>query len=351
MLFKAGELTSVDTIINKQIHQKEKILYGVSYNPIEHHYKFKSTVEKKPDVLVLGNSRVLQFREDFFNKDVSFYNAGLGGENLSQFYYFLQNLPKEHLPRMILFGLDHAFFNPQWSGITQTDMASVYSYPNQYKSLAGSLFKIWRDYFSGKFSVAHVFKNDLNKFIGLQAIEKKNGYRSDGSHYNKQIYDKKSEPLQIRFEEALERIKEGGNRFEPSDIVSERSMDELSLILDFCHAHQIQVIGFFQPFPQLVFDTIKANESHFGYFKILPQMLDHEFRKRAYDFYDFSSFQDIGAMDNEALDGLHPSEKATLRLFLKIVQKTPVLQGMVQEAWLQEQLQNSKDDFYIFPNS
>jgi hypothetical protein len=69
-----GELSNPDKIISYQ--SKNNILYGLAYsNPVKY-FKLKNVEYKKPEIISLGTSRVLQFRDFFFKKPGLFYNSG-----------------------------------------------------------------------------------------------------------------------------------------------------------------------------------------------------------------------------------------------------------------------------------
>src|SRR4051812_47220692 len=71
----SGELNTIDQIVNEQMNSSVPTITGFAYlNGAG--YKFKSILRRKPEVLVLGTSRVMQFRSDFFKNPRSFYNGG-----------------------------------------------------------------------------------------------------------------------------------------------------------------------------------------------------------------------------------------------------------------------------------
>ena len=57
----------------------------------------------KPEIIALGSSRVMQFREDSFNK--KFVNAGGAMNSLSEFNFF-EKMYEFHNPKYIILGLD-----------------------------------------------------------------------------------------------------------------------------------------------------------------------------------------------------------------------------------------------------
>jgi len=64
MLIYSGELKLINSVLNEQKENSESFLYDRTFVDAEvMKYKYKNIVSKKPDVLILGSSRVLQIRK------------------------------------------------------------------------------------------------------------------------------------------------------------------------------------------------------------------------------------------------------------------------------------------------
>ncbi|MEM7391341.1 MAG: hypothetical protein AAF492_03250, partial [Verrucomicrobiota bacterium] len=112
VFFAAEETVSPDRAIQKQTADRS-IIYGPAYSNPNPSYKFKAAVARKPEVLALGTSRVMQFRSWLFTqKPDAFYNAGGAVTKLPDIQQFLALIEPD--PKVILLGLDHYFFNPAW---------------------------------------------------------------------------------------------------------------------------------------------------------------------------------------------------------------------------------------------
>ena len=107
ILFRTGEFF---TPLDKLILSNEDYIIG------HHHHKNYSpivwkelTLNEKKHTWVLGTSRVMAFKKEMF--ETSFYNAsGLKLKTISDYLYFLKNIPKNKLPNLLILGLDQIMF-------------------------------------------------------------------------------------------------------------------------------------------------------------------------------------------------------------------------------------------------
>src|SRR5438552_8112008 len=117
--FYGGEFTPLRQIAAAQAEQTP-LLYGRAYRDNLFAYKLIATQFRKPEVLVLGSSRVQQFRSLLFNKNgTAFYNAGRATQSIYETRQFLEALDPSTLPKVLILGLDQPWF----------DMQSGYSVP------------------------------------------------------------------------------------------------------------------------------------------------------------------------------------------------------------------------------
>ena len=88
-------------------------LFGLAYRDNTASFKRAAANDVKADLLVLGTSRSMQLRGQFFDTD-SFYNAGGGMAFLPQAAAFLEALDEDARPERLILVLDQYFFNEQW---------------------------------------------------------------------------------------------------------------------------------------------------------------------------------------------------------------------------------------------
>lgn len=174
---KSKEIMDYDKIIKAQ-NISENALVGMGYNEQTVYYKYKNTVDKKPDVIALGTSRVMQFRSLYFK--IPFYNCGgaVSG-NYDEYLNFLKNLESAKLPQYILLGLDSWVFNDNWNNnYSEYKTRSIDKYPIKKMSI---IKRIVDDYSLHKWNFRQILEGYDN--IGFNGIVKGNGFQKDGSYY------------------------------------------------------------------------------------------------------------------------------------------------------------------------
>lgn len=278
----------------------------------------------KPNVITLGNSRVLEFRAKFF-KNESFYNGG-GIGNLTGFEEIIKKFNDSEKPKIIILGLEQSYFNPS-SETSETFNLNLESNNKSFAYILDSWRKVYFNIFTGKYSLTNFFqfKNNGVKKIGLQAVVKNAGLRNDGSYeYGdvNNIDDPRNDDY--NFKDTLRRMEKGVNLLYQGDKISDKSITILTDFLNYCKSRDIYVVGFLPPYAQEIYDKIKETKKY-EYIFNLEKKLKPIFEKNSFGLFDFSNMSSFGAEKTEIVDGLHASEKAYLRLFIKMVKNNKVL--------------------------
>jgi len=342
VLYKAGELSTSKSIVLRQTESKKAFLVGMAYGNAYKYYKITNLLERKsPDVIALGTSRTLQFRKEFFKKNVKFYNAGLGVARLEGFRPFLKRIPAGSEPKLIVIGLDQNFFNKRWVDYKQDNIdAQLDSDLSPAQKFFDNWLQVYKDYFAGKLRLSGIFHkkraSEIEK-IGVLAVLKDEGFRNDGSYrYND---DKTTRMAKIK--EALESLNTGGGVFTYGRGISGASIKELAAILDECGKRGIYVIGFLPPYPHKIYKKMQNMKSAYRYVFELKGQLQPIFVEHGFGFFDVSDLRELGASDSEALDGYHASEKAYLRLLIQMAKKNKVLRAFVNIEYLEARLKKT----------
>ena len=74
IMWRVYEFSNVDRIVKDQASS-----HGIYASSLDHNamsYKLTLVEFRKPDIVAIGSSRAMQFREDSFRDDVVFVNAG-----------------------------------------------------------------------------------------------------------------------------------------------------------------------------------------------------------------------------------------------------------------------------------
>jgi len=348
-LWLTGELISLQNVVRRQ-QSHSNIIYGPAYTNPNPMYKMLATKKNKPRILVLGTSRVLQFRTCFFTRALHrFYNAGRGIRSLGEVLDFLEALSPDSLPQVLILGLDQYFFNYRWdslsshkSKIRENKNISPWRALNRYQD-------ILRDYRNGKFRLRDLFaRKDIlfheYKTIGLRAKISAQGFRSDGSYLNGRFLLNPEKGADHDFAVTLQRIRRGNRRFEYGQEVNPCALKEMKKILIYCREHNIHVVGFLPPFAHKVYSAM-LEKGQYEYIRQLPQALLPLFQQYGDVFADYSDLAGIGASDDETIGddaGFHGSEVAALRIVIKLAEKDPVLKEYTNIAELKKKLAHRK---------
>ena len=331
ILMITGELSNPDKIISYQ--SKNNILYGLAYsNPVKY-FKLKNVEYKKPEIISLGTSRVLQFRDFFFKKPGLFYNAGGGVATIKDFNTFINTLQTENL-QVVIIGLDQNFFNENWDNLKSLKADYRNNFSIETIVLTQGI-QVLKDFFSRKISINTLHSSSRN--IGLSAIQYNEGARPDGSDLRTRLFAKH----ELDFKDCFKRIEEGRRFFQYGRDINSAAVKELDLFLQNCETRNIHVIAFLPPYAHAVWNKMKQKKDSFSYMFKLQEKLEPIFDTYSFDFFDFSDIKKLGATDYETLGGFHGSEKAYLRIFIKMREKCDILKNYADLDRLNELLLNS----------
>src|SRR5712691_7193928 len=150
-------------------------------------YKYLQVLRRRPQILVLGSSRMRQFRSEMFGRQASVvYNGGGMIHSLEDLGDFFDRLPPEATPRIVILGLDFWWFNANEEKLigasdvfrvtVETDGALQWQ--GHTNAIAG--------YLRQPASLVQVIRSTLGarsdpNAIGLHARLQHQGFRPDGS--------------------------------------------------------------------------------------------------------------------------------------------------------------------------
>lgn len=305
------------------------LLYGRAYRDNYFAFKLISTQVKRPAVLILGSSRVMQFRSMFFNKKPSaFYNAGGAVQSVYEIQQFLSHLGEAETPDVVILGLDQPWFNAKSASrfstrriADQVDEEKIVPFA---RALNVSRF-VFQDLVKGKIGVDAllVHKDPVYgvQALGIAAIVKGRGFRNDGSY---QYGDQVLQPISSheRLAEGIQRLQEDIGHFAGGDQVAESSMAELEDVLKECRKRSIFVIGFSPPYAPSIYAGMMEKGTH-AYLLDMSSRLSTLFEEYGFSYLDFSDGTLANAVDADMLDSFHSSELISLQIYMRMLQKRP----------------------------
>ena len=108
------------------------------------------------------------------------------------------------------------------------------------------------------------------------------------------------------------------------------------------------VIGYFPPYAHAVHQKMRSLGAQYGYFDLLENAIRPLFENSGYGFYNFSDGAVLGGSDDEMLDGMHGSEKTSIRLVMALLEKEPTLRSYLDADYLKNKLSASNSPHLIF---
>jgi hypothetical protein len=193
IFYSTGEFTSDGTIIQAQQNTDEPILYGKAYitSGIHYSYKLASVVARHPAILVLGDSRVLQFRSKFF-EGATFYNGGGSVGGLQDLTWLLEQIPEDAKPSIVIVGLDQPYFHEIWDTRYYTPRESNERAPSFIHSVLFGIRQFYLDVLYRKYTFSMLFCCKGHEQVlgyGIDAFAYGKGVLNDGSFSYGSLYD------------------------------------------------------------------------------------------------------------------------------------------------------------------
>ncbi|MCC7445909.1 MAG: SGNH/GDSL hydrolase family protein [Anaerolineae bacterium] len=333
----SGEVLPFRDVIDQQRHGFPTV-FGRAYRDNFISFKATSVIVRKPAVITLGSSRVMQFRAELFNKQMDrFYNAGGGAACLYQVSQFVHYVDAARaLPAVIIIGLDQDWFNPARLNADNPRACAAAIQEEGFADFAQLQITapvLLGDMVSGKVRFNRLIdrRDPLHdgKAIGLNAIMRGKGFRNDGSfQYGVDMVQRP--PVDERFAEIRARIQQNTNGFERSATVAQPALDELNQLLAFLAQKQVKVILFTPPYAPSIYKTMIA-DGGYGYIPKLADALKGIAATYNIGYFDFGDVSGLGFTNEDFSDGFHGMEAVYLRLYQKMLDAYPDVLGVYSD--------------------
>lgn len=308
----------------------DNVLYRPQYGNRDQDFKWMSAAFRRPEVLAIGSSRILQFRAGFFTRNPdTFYNAAAPAWRLPQVAQLIYALPPEALPKLLVISIDPPWFNDAYEG--DVFPASVADFDNMMlvnRSLIQDILK-GRDFSRTGFDTAAYWSRTEpggsgGLALGLRAIRDGHGFRSDGSEQYGDFLIARWLGQDQQRAAHTQMMRRGEDMYVYGDTVSEVALADLAALLAYAEARGITVVGFLPSYAPTLWDEMTERGNH-AYMTALTPRLQSLFDAHDFPFFDFSDGTSTDTRDDEFFDGWHASELSNLRLFVKMVEARPDL--------------------------
>lgn len=341
----AGEHLDSAEILEHQ--QKNGGLYrsALKDDMMEPAFRFTRYDALKPEIVALGSSRVLQFRQSHFTK--SFANMGMSVD-----YAFLPNIARAltdspNRLKLVILGIDHWQVNEEvmkqqadssWSprahnftGIRRLKQ-ELFDYRERFVS--GPLRMLADKKFGLKELWAVLCKCDAggpSSNLGLAALIDGSGIDKQGSYHYMWVYDR---PQSLDgFKTFQDRLTLRENGFQVLNKASETRVGYIVEAVKLLESAGVKVVLFIPPVPPQVADAM----DQVGGYGVFGD-LDKSLRRTASGYYNFHNpAATIQSPDCEFADGLHGGEVTYLRMLGFMSDDQPKLwQAFIDKAHVEK---------------
>ena len=288
-------------------------------------YKREITVRRKPELLVLGSSRVMAVRGQLFSECVArgcFYNAGGGMPELKTGLTFFREIAAAGAaPRVLLLGVDFWDFNGRFS-LVRDDVAE----PVRREGLDGLRYAVSVSYETAKRSLGDRAVRDLlvgasgvpPATAGIAALVNGSGFRPDGSYvYSRADMTKLSGSPGIDPVGYATSAKRCGYHFECFDRLDPRAIGYLEGLLALAARHGTMVILWTPAMADEV--AVALREAQPAVLPEVERVVSAAAGRHGFPFVAVRSVAELGCAADEIFDGLHPSEVCDARLVLRLL--------------------------------
>lgn len=347
----------IDAVIEEA--NEKPVLVGFAYNEQNYGYlKYRRLMTlPKQDVVAIGSSRVLGFREEMFTGD--FYNAGFTIVSPWDFRSFLDQIPDEKLPATVLLGLDQFMFNRTFNEERPPKSPEAWTATphDGFREAVGILPDVYKHLVRGEIDVVRVAAHALSpsegrQAVGMNALLRRQGFRNDGSMlYGSQIdllLEGSPEARDFAFADSYRRIERGRDRFEWADEPDEDSIAEIAQLLNYCSDRGVKVVAFLPPYADAVWDKMR-DSGRYGYLEKLEPLLKQTFNRHNAEIYTFHTMRTCQASDAQVIDGFHAGEHAYARMLQAMVEQGSVLRHYVDAGKLASDLRHVANRYQAYP--
>jgi hypothetical protein len=271
--------------------------------------KLAQVAEQKPDVLIIGHSRMGQFEDRMF-RPYSFYNLSRVSWPFDTYTEMLRHFPAGYRPKVIIFCVDFSMFDPQYMPDFRVGavFAPVYGHQISKNLIALSALPIkaflaprliWR-----RVDFTGAPARGINAILGVDPFL--DGFRKDGSL-------KPAAPIMSHAGRSADDISQTDWRhfITGGDKMGETEINDLKQFVDLGRSMGIQMIGVQMPLYGPAVRTLEKDPNY----RIVADFRDHVangyFRQLGITVFDYLSLPPYSDDYRYFLDVIHPGEQLT----------------------------------------
>ncbi len=315
-LFRTGESWPIARVVARQSALPDAV-YGRQILSQQYNlYKTANLRRRSPSIVVLGSSRVMQFRDFLFHpNERAFYNAGGLIQTAEDVTAYAAAVVSGALPapRVLVLGIDPWWLKPaadRRSWVNEGESRDAALRFGEHVQAARSVLRA-RDFPWWAAAAGRMTRSPAYGYpaFGLAALRYGDGERRDGSHLTTAVVlDYLRKPAYRDREEppVVDRVRHSTNQFSPAASLDPERMRAFVAALVRLREAGVEVLTYQPPFSSEVLAALNALRPGWwiDYRDRLPALI----RERGIVCLPVTSPGDFGLADAYMLDGFHPSE-------------------------------------------
>jgi hypothetical protein len=337
ILWRSGECWPRRFIVQR-IAQDSDYLYGRKYFSQDYkETKLELIRLRKAELLALGSSRVMQFRDIMMSPhEQKFFNGGgiISGIGDIEAYAHLVVGGRLPAPKLVILGID-----PWWLSLKQKRKRDTNSWIDNYRgednsrepaahlsAIKGMLFS--REFPWRLLQIGSRIRTPGYglKPLGLLAVEG-DGFRCDGSYLyfryinayrnNPEYFDRETPPV-------IERVNKNVAQFNATRGIDPEKVAQLIDAIANLRNAGVEVCVLLPPFATPVDDAIKKNRNLTNWYAEYHNRLPQALREAGIQYLDVESPKTLGLSDDYMIDGFHASDVFVSYALEKLIEQAPV---------------------------
>ena len=346
-LWSTGEKWPGSWIASYQLRSNALWSAGITSDEIAYKAALYDLV--RPQIVVIGSSRSLQFRAEMFNRRFLNMARGIALDVALPAHY--RELTRVHKPKTVIWGVDYWMF-------AESRCRQSSDYKEKADRLAGTqpengagleiaprnLFELWTTLLAKKFSVADLLEATLlggayfGPRIGLRAsLSNRGGYIDDGSYL---YLSEHARPITVqkKLQDDLERLAETKSIYSIArhEKLCGSMVSAFRRTLDIMRKDQTNVVLIFPPLPQSYTSLLTRDIAFAGYYEVIRDLVAREAQRRKLIFINGFDLNGLNFPDVEFLDSIHPGETIMAKLLLELATRHDFDGSLLKEQALEQ---------------
>jgi hypothetical protein len=310
--------------------QRERYYSRYFFDSSPTRYKLEMAKEKKADILIIGRSTVLDFRSEMFHPfENRFYNMGFAINTVSDLQSVVNLIRNKEIyqPKIMIIGFDAPIIKTgifdHVNRIDEPHEDEVYNLKLHFLAYQLILRQLY-------LSVDSNLSPNINLGFGYLG-DCGMGFRRDGSRFDAVAIQKSLAHPGYHDDGSLEDLlRTKGYPFDYPYKINDHLFNDFISCLTQLKKLGIKPIIFFPPLSGDFYSFMQKEQS-FRIFLNNYLSLQNTLTKMGYDIINFKTPKNLGVNDSYMLDGIHPGELLSAKLWLNFLKTKPqsgILKGI-----------------------